>query len=299
MQNLTNSFLSSFKIDTILSVHYFSCEDHLKGFSRGYDYLELIYVEKGEIEFLTSTGKTNLHKGDILFHNANIVYSISSLSGNASTVISAAFIMTSHAKHFFDNKVFRMDRKGELLLNDFILEAYNSYNNDIENYQKPHMIIVPAAAFGAELILRLQLELLLLHIIRKQTSENVSLSTHSAQAHELPKALSDEELFQRISSYLDDHITSRLTLEMICKDNLISQSKLQKLFKSQTGKGAIDYFIEQKVEVAKLLISEHMMNFTQISEHLGYSSVHFFSRQFKKVTGLTPSEFSESSQTIF
>ena len=40
------------------------------------------------------------------------------------------------------------------------------------------------------------------------------------------------------------------------------------------------------------------MNFTQISEKLGYTSIHYFSRQFKKVTGMTPSEYASSIKAM-
>ena len=40
------------------------------------------------------------------------------------------------------------------------------------------------------------------------------------------------------------------------------------------------------------------MNFTQISDFLGYSSIHYFSRQFKKITGMTPSEYSSSIKAL-
>ena len=40
------------------------------------------------------------------------------------------------------------------------------------------------------------------------------------------------------------------------------------------------------------------MNFTQIAEHLGYTSIHYFSRQFKKVVGMTPSEYASSIKAM-
>lgn len=298
MDFLTNNTLYSFKIDTILSVHSFTCNTPIKGLSRGYDFLEFIYVEKGEIDFTSNTGSIRLHKGEIFFHNSNIVYSISPTSDISSTIISASFITSSQIKQFFEKNTFRLDRKGELVLNDFILEAYNSYDSDIESYFKPYMTLVPAASFGAEHMLRLHLELLLLHIIRKYHVENKATITTALIPSKTHTSINDDELFHRISSYMDDNINQKLSLEKICKDNLISHSKLQKLFKTRTGKGAIDYFIEQKIEIAKLLISENGLNFTQISEYLGYSSVHFFSRQFKKVTGMTPSEFAEINKTF-
>ena len=53
-----------------------------------------------------------------------------------------------------------------------------------------------------------------------------------------------------------------------------------------------------KFSFAKQLIRENDMNFTLISEFLGYSSIHYFSRQFKKICGMTPSEYASSIKAI-
>ena len=60
----------------------------------------------------------------------------------------------------------------------------------------------------------------------------------------------------------------------------------------------IELFLQMKIEFAKQLIREDQMNFTQISDFLGYSSIHYFSRQFKKITGMTPSEYSSSIKAL-
>jgi YesN/AraC family two-component response regulator len=69
---------------------------------------------------------------------------------------------------------------------------------------------------------------------------------------------------------------------------------LQKLFREKTGGGVIEYFNRMKIETAKQMIREGKYNFTQLSEYLGYSSVCYFSRMFKKATGMSPSEYSSS-----
>ena len=53
-----------------------------------------------------------------------------------------------------------------------------------------------------------------------------------------------------------------------------------------------------KIDAAKQLIRSQRLNFTQIADRLGYTSVHYFSRQFKKVTGMTPSEYSVSIKRL-
>ena len=49
-----------------------------------------------------------------------------------------------------------------------------------------------------------------------------------------------------------------------------------------------------KIEKAKEYIRENEMNFTQISDELGFSSIHYFSRLFKKKTGMTLTEYRSS-----
>ena len=53
-----------------------------------------------------------------------------------------------------------------------------------------------------------------------------------------------------------------------------------------------------KISEAKSMIRSGQMNFTQISEYLGYSSIHYFSRQFKRSTGMTPSEYVSSIRAL-
>ena len=49
---------------------------------------------------------------------------------------------------------------------------------------------------------------------------------------------------------------------------------------------------------AKLLIRENSLNFTEIANTLGYSSIHYFSRQFKTFTGMSPSEYALSIKAL-
>ena len=100
----------------------------------------------------------------------------------------------------------------------------------------------------------------------------------------------DEELLEHLKNYMELHINQQLTVEQICHDNLVGLSQLQNLFRSKCGCGIIEYFSQMKICRAKELIREKNMNFTQIADYLGYTSIHYFSRQFKKIAGMTPSE---------
>ncbi len=68
-------------------------------------------------------------------------------------------------------------------------------------------------------------------------------------------------------------------------------SYLSNLFSSVEGTTIEKYIIHQKIEKAKELLVYDELTLSEISWQLGYSSVQHLSRQFKKITGLTPSHF--------
>ena len=100
----------------------------------------------------------------------------------------------------------------------------------------------------------------------------------------------DEE-FAALTTFLINNLHRMLTAEEICAELSIGVSKLGKLCKAQCGCGPIDYFNSLKIGAAKRMISEKRLNLTQISERLGFSSVHYFSRLFKAKTGISPSRY--------
>lgn len=71
-------------------------------------------------------------------------------------------------------------------------------------------------------------------------------------------------------------------------------SSLSKLFSARQGCTIERYFIVQKIERAKELLSDSDMPLGEIAEMLGYSSTAHLSTQFKNTTGITPSDFRRS-----
>ena len=67
---------------------------------------------------------------------------------------------------------------------------------------------------------------------------------------------------------------------------------LAKKFREETGLTLSEYIRRAKIDRARHLISQHLYSLTEISELLGYPSYAQFHRNFKKVTGAAPGEFS-------
>jgi AraC family transcriptional regulator len=83
---------------------------------------------------------------------------------------------------------------------------------------------------------------------------------------------------QNFSNYL----TSKIGMEY---------SHISKLFSEIEGNTIEHYIIQQRIERAKEFIIYNELTLSQISYELNYSSPQHLSRQFKQITGLTPTEF--------
>lgn len=71
----------------------------------------------------------------------------------------------------------------------------------------------------------------------------------------------------------------------------VSEPYLQELYKGLFGISCGTDIINGRVEAAKLMLSDTFLSITEIGIKCGYNSTVHFSRQFKKVTGLSPSEY--------
>ena len=96
-------------------------------------------------------------------------------------------------------------------------------------------------------------------------------------------------LIQKVQSEnIEDHFRlSKFITDHIYKD----YSSISKLFSEVEGMTIEQYFILQKIEKAKELLFYKEESLNEISFRLGYSSVAHLSAQFKKITGMTPSQF--------
>ena len=97
---------------------------------------------------------------------------------------------------------------------------------------------------------------------------------------------------------IDEKLYSRISVEEICKTLKYSRSYLSKIFKSASGYTILEYILTQKVREAKKLIRKGSYNFTQISDMLAFDNPHYFSRVFKRITNMTPSEYKNSVNKI-
>lgn len=133
------------------------------------------------------------------------------------------------------------------------------------------------------------LEVLLIRLWRQEDSLSVPASNLSKDALGLQQ---DPSLARsQIQLYLNAHLHESLTLDRICRDTLTGRTQLERLFHERYQCGILHYFHLLKIREAKRLIRQRRLNFSQIADALGYRSEQYFSRQFKKLAGISPAQY--------
>ncbi len=289
----------SISINKIYSIHYFEYMSDFSFEGETHDFWEFLCVDKGEVNVTAGSETTTLKRGDIAFHQPNEFHSVQATGKIAPNLVVISFHCEDEAMAFFCGKTLKIDETERNILASIIIEARRCFDCRLDDPYLQNMPRKRPDMFGAEQLICLYLEHLLIHLIRRY-SNPLALQKEIAKA-EIPKSTkskSDAEIFSRVTDYLALRIAATVSIEQICRDNLVGRSQLQKIFKERCGMGIIEYFTLLKINAAKEMIRTGHLNFTQISEQLGYSSIHYFSRQFKKSTGMTPSEYALSIKAM-
>ncbi|NJP40616.1 response regulator [Oscillospiraceae bacterium HV4-5-C5C] len=112
----------------------------------------------------------------------------------------------------------------------------------------------------------------------------------SNYAEERPVQVRDK-LIECSQTFIRQHISQPLKIEDIARSVHLSASYFAIYFKNKTGVNLRDYIMQEKMEYArKRLISPDTV-ITELSYQLGYRDYRSFSRAFKKIHGMTPSDF--------
>ena len=285
----------SVTINRIISVHYFQYMSDFSFPGESHDFWELVCVDRGEIDALAGDRRLTLKKGNILFHKPNEFHNVLTNGKVSPSLVVIGFECHSPAIKSFEEQLMSVQDTEKELLAQIIVEARNTFSGRLDDpYQEELIFNSEPLTFGSAQLISHYLEQLMIHLYRRYFS--YSLPVRSSRF--LAAASSGNDTYNRIVRYMEEHLGERMTIDRICRDNLVGRSQLQKLFRDTKGCGVIEFFSMMKIDTAKQMIRDNQLNFTQIADRLGYNSIHYFSRQFKQITTMTPSEYATSIRLL-
>ena len=97
--------------------------------------------------------------------------------------------------------------------------------------------------------------------------------------------------WEHIRAVMQEHIHGQLNLETLAASANMSKYHFIKKFKAWSGQSPIQYFIHMKIQRACYLLDSTAMSVKEVAATLGYDDMYYFSRLFKKVLGIAPSDY--------
>ncbi len=105
------------------------------------------------------------------------------------------------------------------------------------------------------------------------------------------KAADTDNAIAAVKAYIYSHLDEKLDRDMLAARVYLSPDYLSHCFKQQTGLSLTNYIIEERIQEAKRLLSDKHKNIRDIAIACGFQNISYFTRQFKKSTGMTPREY--------
>ena len=96
---------------------------------------------------------------------------------------------------------------------------------------------------------------------------------------------------QKVQAYINNNITGNLDLGTVASIFGYSKNYLSSLFTKYTSTSFIDYVNNAKMERAKKMLSDPNAMVYEVATALGYDSPFYFSKVFKKITGMSPTAY--------
>lgn len=234
-----------------------------------HSYWELTYVDKGELLTTIDGVSYHLKQGDLIFYAPMQFHTQSTFEKISSSYLTINFKMNFNHADLLCNKIFSLKRDSYFIVTKLIEELSNDnlYSNDLSLCYLKQLIIQ---------MLRLNNS----HFHSKPT-------THMQQTYE-------NELLNDILLYIDNNIYEKISVSTLCEHFCISTSMLHSLFRKNMNNTAKNYINELKLSKSKELIRNSTHTLSEISEMLGFSSIHYFSKKFKSYFNISPTEYSKS-----
>ncbi|MBE7033119.1 MAG: helix-turn-helix domain-containing protein [Ruminococcaceae bacterium] len=280
---------NDFTVGKLYSVHYFEYPTNFVFDGEKHDFWEVVYVDKGDISVIADDRQFCVTQGNAVFHKPNEWHTLQTSSESATNVVIISFEISSSLMEFFNEKVLSVGQEQKIIFSKVISEYTNAFQTHSNTPYSTRLHRKKNPVVGSEQLIKQYIAELLISFIRygEPSLQRSQMSINRESA-----------LCNMIVNYMLDHISGNITIDELVRYSGSNKTTIAKVFRNSFNMSIMEYFINIKVDAAKKYLREDNYNISQISDLLGYSGIHYFSRQFKKVTGMSPTEYSASIQAM-
>ena len=265
--------LPRIQIQDILGYYYRIRTPNYSFKGESHDFFELTYVDTGLLYTEVDGCSYTLKEKEMIIYAPGQFHSQSTGPDQSASYVTILFTMKNTSPNLPGNWY------------DVLINRVFPYNKKIYTLIKT---IVQESTTGIAYMDSL------MHCLLTETIIRLLQGTYVSPVHQpttVTRQNYQEELFERILSYVETNICEPLTIAEICQHFSLSRSSLQILFKNAVNQSPKKYISDMKLEKSCQMLRESKYTISEISLKLGYSSIHYFSNAFNKKYNMSPSEY--------
>lgn len=251
---------------------------------------ELIYILDGCGEFRISEDSFQIHEGDALFINSQVMHSFCVAPGSETcTCIDIVFrpdylispsqpsLYTKYVYPFIQNQNLR----------GFPLTKSDMEKAELSYYIPEIFDMNMKEQSGYELRTRELLMKIWLYIL-EQTK-----NTHLTSNAQHTKISLDERRTKEALQYIENHYTESITLDDIANSIHLSRSECCRCIKRCMNMTPFEYLLQFRIQKAAQLLSNSKspLSIAELASAVGFNSCSYFNKLFRKYMGCTPSQY--------
>ena len=279
-------------VSKIVTIHDFEFKKDFATKGEAHDFWELVYLEKGNLICTADGEEITLSAGEILFHKPNEFHTLATDGKTAPNVFILSFECRSSAIQFFEKKKFVLDKSLTTFLYLILKEGKRTFDIPYSDPNTKKMQLLTLPTLGGEQLIKNYLEIFLINLLRLQTETEKGNDTF------LPRKILAGKPVKEVMKVFKESIYKTLSVEEICAKTAYGRAYLFRVFKAETGKTMMEYFMEMKMEKAKQLLRENELSVKEIAELLAFNEPNYFTKTFKRSVGVTPSAYKRRTMEL-
>lgn len=253
-----------------LIAYYYNVRNHHYSFQgESIKYWEITYVDSGTL-YTTIEGKEYvLHSNELMIYAPDQFHRQRTEDNPCSylSIIIDMDIDLEAQKESLMNHIFKIGREAKAALDLFVQGS----STDGEH---------------SNLLMFEALNRIVYELMTSNNEEVVKVASTPMQQN------FENELLNEILLYINENVFSDFNnVEELCQHFGLSRSSLQNLFNNNLNIAPKRYILNTKLNKSKELIRESKYTISEISNLLGFSSIHYFSRRFKQEYNISPTEY--------
>ena len=283
-----HAFEAELAVTGIANMQYFEMPVGYSSHPDSHPFCELIYVDSGEIGVHSGAYTGRLKKNELLIHRMGEPHSLQ-CDEVAANLIIIGLACDSERLIPFSCAPIALSESLQPMLVEIVKEGRNVFLPPYDIPNRTDMEKRTVFPFGADQLIRNLLECFLIKLIREHEAPYLGEGAQAA----------DDLRAGEILRYLENNYLERITLPELCFLFGTNKTTLTRAFRRLTGDTVVGYLARLRLHTAKRMLREGKHSVTEIAEALNFSSVHYFTRFFRKHENMSPSEYASSIRARF